>query len=287
MRNQPGDHHYVPVWLLRRFCDAKGRLWWRRRDWPSDTVHPQSVESVFYRNHLNTLQAPDGSKDLHVEEALAKLDREISEVNDRLVTQCRQGHPPDLDEESRAGLYSYMFVQFKRSPDDMWPGEKENHDAYVAEVLQSSQEVDQVLKTKGLCLMSVPRNSALVVGSQVMLGAGAGRAGRLVDADHALAFPFASDVLLVLGNGSSRREHTVLSEDEVVSANRATAGYCQEIAGPDPANPLHPVPGRLHESTGSARAGRPWQYSGPRRATIHPCQRLGVAPVNRLASTGH
>ena len=141
---------------------------------------------------------------------------------------------PDLEEESRAGPYSYMFMQFKRSPDDMWPREKENHDAYVAEVLQSSQEVDRVLKTKGLCLVSVPRNSALVVGSQVVLRAGAGRAGRLEDADHALAFPLASDVLLVLGHGSSRREHAVLSADEVDSANLATAGYCQEIAGPDP-----------------------------------------------------
>ena len=61
--SQPISHHYVPKWLLKRFCDEKGNLWWRRRDWPPAKVHPQSLTSVLYRNHLNTLYAAVGSKD--------------------------------------------------------------------------------------------------------------------------------------------------------------------------------------------------------------------------------
>lgn len=230
--SQPISHHYVPRWLLKRFCDEKGRLWWRRRGWPPEKVHPQLPESVFYENHLNTLYAADGSKDPQVEMALANLDGELCAITDTLVKQGRWGHPPDLDEVSLAKLYSYMFVQFKRSPDlhgeEKWP-----HNARVTALLQLNEEVDQVLSTKGLSLMCAPPDSALVVGSQVVLRASPGQAGRLEDEDQGLAFPLASDVMLCLVHGASRREHDVLSADEVVSVNRATAAYCRDVAGPD------------------------------------------------------
>ena len=230
--NQPVSHHYVPKWLLKRFCDEQGKLWWRLREWPPEKVHPRSLESVFFRNHLNTLYADDGTKDPRVETALAKLDRELSDLTDRLVRQGRRGDRPDLEEQSRDKLYSYMFVQYKRSPDlhaeEYWP-----HNARVAALLEPSEEVSRVLSTKGLCLMSAPPGSALVVGSQVVLRASPGQAGRLEDAAQGLAFPLAFDVLLCLVHGSSRREHGVLSTDEVVSINRRTAAYYQEIAGPD------------------------------------------------------
>ena len=230
--NQPISHHYVPKWLLKRFCDEKGKLWWRRHDWPPEKVHPQSLTSVFYQNHRNTFYAADDAKDSGVETALAKLDGELSDITDSLVKQARRGNPPALDEESRAKLYLYIFVQYKRSPDlrgeENWP-----HNARVAALLQPSKEVSQVLSTKGMCLMSAPRGSALVVGSQVVLRTSPGQAGRLEDADQGLTFFLASDVLLGFVHGSSRREHYVLLADEVVSVNRATAAYCQEIAGPD------------------------------------------------------
>ena len=230
--NQPVSHHYVPKWLLKRFCDENGKLCWRLREWPPEKVHPQSLDSVFFRNHLNTLYADDGTKDPRVETAVAKLDRELADITDRLVRQGRRGDRPDLEEESRDKLYSYMFVQYKRSPDlhaeEHWP-----HNARVAALLEPSEDVSRVLSTKGLCLMSAPPGSALVVGSQVVLRASAGQAGRLEDAAQGLAFPLAFDVLLCLVHGSSRRVHGVLSADEVVSINRRTAAYCQEIAGPD------------------------------------------------------
>ena len=157
---------------------------------------------------------------------------DLDHTNPREVA-VRVAHLPDLDEESRDKLYSYMFVQYKRSPnlhaEERWP-----HNARVAALLQPSQEVSQVLSTKGLYLMSAPLGSALVVGSQVILRASAGQAGRLEDAHQSLAFPLASDVLLCLVHSSSRRESCVLSTDEVVSINRGTAAYCQEIGGPDP-----------------------------------------------------
>ena len=223
--NQPVSHHYVPKWLLKRFCEEKGKLWWRRRDWQPEKVHPQSLDSVFFRNHLNTLFADDGTRDPRVETALAKLDRELCDLTDRLVEQGRRGDRPDLEEESRDKLYSYMFVQYKRSPDlhaeERWP-----HNARVAALLEPSEEVSRVLSTKGLSLMSATPGSVLVVGSQVVLRAGAGPAGRLEDEGQGLALPLASDVLLCLVHGSSRREHGVLSTDEVASINRRTAAYC-------------------------------------------------------------
>lgn len=226
----PTAHHYVPVWLLNRFCDEQGVIWWRRHDWPLGKVRPSSPEAIFKQNHLNTRYAANGARDYQVEAALVDLDGEIAGITARLVDQCRHGHSPHLDEASRASLYRYMFIQFKRSP-EMWAGSGTSHNARVDAVLQPHFEVSRVLKTKGLCLVSVPRGSALVVGSKVVLRASAGRAGRLEDSDHGLAIPLASDVLLVLIHGSSRREYDLLSEADVDSINHSIAQHCEAIAG--------------------------------------------------------
>ena len=134
--------------------------------------------------------------------------------------------------ESRAFLYWYMFVQLKRSP-DLWKGGGECHNARVSTVLQSDPEVSRTLDAKGLCLFSAPDDSPLIVGSQVVLRAGVGRLSCLEDPDQGLAFPLAKDVLLGFIHGSARREHEVLSASEVDSVNRATAGHCGQIGGPN------------------------------------------------------
>ena len=162
----PKAHHYVPVWLLERFCDAQGLLWWRRRDWPADKILRSSPKSVFYENDLNTRFAGDGSRDVQLENALVDLDGKISSVTERLTKQCRQGLPPDLDEGRLAFLYSYTFVQYKRPP-ELWEGSGGSHNERVDAILEPSPEVSRVLETKGLCLWSVPPDSALLVGSQV------------------------------------------------------------------------------------------------------------------------
>ena len=217
---------------MGRFCDAHGLLWWRRRDWPAGKIRQSSPRSVFYENDLNTRYAADGSRDVQLEHDLADFDGKISSITDRLTEQCRRGLPPDLDEERLAFLYSYTFVQYKRPP-ELWEGSGGSRNARVDAILEPSPEVSRVLETKGLCLWSVPRDSALLVGSQVVLRAGSGSPGRLEEPDHGLTFPLASDVLLGFVHGSSRREHGALSASEVHSVNRATASHCMAVAGPD------------------------------------------------------
>ena len=107
-------HHYTPVWLLKRFCGEGGLLWWRRQNWSLEKAERSSPKGQFFENDLNTRFLADGSKDLQVENELACVDGKIAGITKRLVEQCRQGHPPDLCEESRALLYWYMFVQFNR-----------------------------------------------------------------------------------------------------------------------------------------------------------------------------
>ena len=133
---------------------------------------------------------------------------------------------------SRAFLYWYIFVQYMRPP-EMWEESGVPRDARVDAVLQSSPEVSRILDAKGLCLFSTPDYSSLVVGSQVILRASAGRAGSLEEPDQGLTFPLANDVFLGFVHGSSRRDHEVLSASDVDSVNRATADHCREIAGPN------------------------------------------------------
>ena len=231
-QKQSKARHYVPVWLLKRFCDEHERLWWRRSDWPREKVLPGSPSAVFHENNLNTRYAADGSRDVHVENDLAALDGRIAEITACLVEQCRQGRSPDLDKQGMAFLRRFMFVQFKRPP-ELWEGSGDTHNERVEAVLKPSMEVSQVLKTKGICLWSVPSGSALLIGSQVVLRAGSGRPGRLEEPDHGLAFPLASDVLLGFFHGACRRDYDVLSASEVDAINRATAHHCIAVAGPD------------------------------------------------------
>ena len=225
-------HHYTPVWLLKRFCGEGGLLWWRRQNWSLEKAERSSPKGQFFENDLNTRFLADGSKDLQVENELACVDGKIAGITKRLVEQCRQGHPPDLCEESWALLYWYMFVQFKRSP-DLWKGSGADDTERVSTVLESSPEVSRTLDTKGLCLFSAPDDSPLSVGSQVVLRAGVERHSCLEDPDQGIAFPLAKDVLLGFVHGSSRREHEVLSASEVASVNRGTAGCCGQIGGPN------------------------------------------------------
>ena len=225
-------HHYTPVWLSERFCDAEGLLWWRRRDWPASKLNHNIPKNVFVKNNLNTRYAADGSRDVQVEKELAKIDGRIAGIIYRLVKQARQGWAPDIDEESRLFLYYYVFVQFKRPP-EIWKGGDAERNERVDAILPSDPDVSRVLDTKGLCLFSVPAGVELVVGSRVVIPAGAEHSeGCLEDPDRGLAFPLAADVLLGFVHGAARREHTVLTVEEVGHINQATAEHCEAIAAP-------------------------------------------------------
>ena len=188
-------------------------------------------KNVFVRNNLNTRYAADGSKDVQVEKELAKIDGRIAEITDRLVEQARQGLIPDIDEKSRRFLYYYVFVQLKR-PLEVWRDSDAKSNERVDAILLSDPEVSRVLDAKGLCLFSVPDGATLVVGSQVVLPAGAKHSeGRLEDPDRGLTFPLAADVLLGLIHGAIRREYAMLTIEEVSHINRATARHCEAIAG--------------------------------------------------------
>ena len=231
-QNQPTAHHYTPVWLSKRFCDAKGLLWWRRREWPAGKLNYNIPKNVFVKNNLNTRYGIDGSRDVQVEKELCKIDGRIAGITFRLVKQARQGWTPDIDEESRLFLYYYMFVQFKRPP-EIWKGADAESNERVDAILLSDPDVSRALDTKGLYLFSVPAGAELVVGSQVVIPAGVRYLhGNLEDPDRGLAFPLGTDVLLGFVHGATRREHTVLTVEETSHINQATAGHCEAIAGP-------------------------------------------------------
>ena len=231
-QKEPRAHHYTPVWLSERFCDAEGLLWWRRRDWPEGKLNHNIPKNVFVKNNLNTRYTADGSRDVQIEKELAKIDGRIAGMTYCLVKQARQRRAPAIAEESLQFLYYYVFVQFKRPP-EFWKGGDAKPNERVDAILLSDSDVSRVLDTKGMCLFSVPAGAELVVGSRVVIPAGAEHSqGRLEDPDRGLAFPLAADVLLGFVHGATRREHTVLTAEEVGHINHATAAHCEAIAAP-------------------------------------------------------
>ncbi len=188
-------------WLARRFAGDDGTLWWRKRDWPVDTVR-QSLPETLVSLHGNGSADPIGT------------------ITARLGDQARTGRPPAIDEDSRALLCAWMVAQHRRTAFEP--------DAPGAPVAA------RLLEATGLCLFTL-RHPGLLLGHPSVLAAGAPRTGTRPGAvNSGLVCPIAPDVLLWLVLGPERRELAALDEDAVFAVNLAIARDSAMVAARDP-----------------------------------------------------
>ena len=261
--SNPRRHHFVPAWLLRRFADKDGFIWWWSKELDARNVLRQKPEEVFCRRDLNTRVLDDGALDQSVEIGLGVLDNEIKDITQKLLEQGRASKPPTLTLIEKGILDRFLSVQFKRSPewrtsemeqevfremtgnempDDMptrigartcpsVASDARNalQNDYVESLLFDDPYVANVLSEKGLLILRVPHGEALVVGTSVVVSAGTG-AGSLCESYRGLALPLASDILLYVGKSKEVREVLDLSVEEVNMVNRQIAIHCYGIA---------------------------------------------------------
>ena len=264
--SNPRQHHTVSAWLLRRFTDDDGYLWWWTKDLEAGDVQRQKPDRVFRRRDLNARVLKDGSLDQSVERKLGILDDKIDHITQMLVEQGRAGKPPELTVFEKGMLDKFLFVQYKRNqelrtpkmesevyqettgeelPGDVPPridtsvGTSASSDArtilqneYADSLLLDDPQVANILGEKGLVICRVPCGEALVVGTAAVVHAGTGTgAGRLHESHRGLAFPLASDILLYVGKSRDVREVHDLITKKVNEINMRIAGHCHGITG--------------------------------------------------------
>ena len=65
--NIPKDHHYIPRMLLKRFTDKEGNLYAYDKRHADKGVRKKGPKNLFFKRHLYTQVAGDGTRDVSVE----------------------------------------------------------------------------------------------------------------------------------------------------------------------------------------------------------------------------
>lgn len=118
--NAPKLHHYVPQFHLRRFADAKGRLWaWDKQADRIFRTSPGGIaaETQFYR--LTQYQA-DGHDPLVMERQLSEMEGGASPITDQWLAWLDQMKPLDklpIPRINRWIVARFLAVQILRTLD--------------------------------------------------------------------------------------------------------------------------------------------------------------------------
>ncbi len=118
--NAPKLHHYVPQFHLRRFADARGRLWvWdKTSDRMFDTMPGRiAAETQFYRL---TQYETEGQDPLATEKQLSVIEGEVAKITDQWLEWLPNMAPLDvvpIPRLNRGIVAQFLAIQFLRTLD--------------------------------------------------------------------------------------------------------------------------------------------------------------------------
>jgi hypothetical protein len=117
---QPRRHHYVPQFYLRRFSDARGRLWvW---DKTTDRVFQSTTTAIATKTDFYRLREFEqmGHDPYILEKQLANMEGRAAAVTDQWLSWLRSiepGRKIPIPKVNRYVIARFMAVQFLRTAD--------------------------------------------------------------------------------------------------------------------------------------------------------------------------
>jgi hypothetical protein len=114
---QPKRHHTVPQFMLREIAAEDGTLFAYDRRTPDRGVFSERFQKLFVEKHFYSYELEDGRKDPRPEQFLSELESNAAPVFKRVIHAARQGRLEDLSRQDRGAMTSFMYFQWKRSPD--------------------------------------------------------------------------------------------------------------------------------------------------------------------------
>ena len=250
----PKRHHYVPCMLSSRFANQSGKLFFFDKDRADRGVQVTTPKNLLLENHLYTTVDSSGNKNVEVEELLAKLEGQVSEVIDKIVDAARQQKTPDLTHAEKEAWCQYFYLQWRRVPEvrdqvlsKVVPEElkmqlskyfgsieevnRNIKNVWVESLPNSSKNVLSVLLNKGLGVVVVQNlEHSFIVGSHPMVKFSHPGRAHLSDPSVEYWLPLASDVAVSPSGG--RTDRLVVVDQSVVQAiNRYISKQSTVIAG--------------------------------------------------------
>ncbi|MCH7776908.1 MAG: DUF4238 domain-containing protein [Gemmatimonadetes bacterium] len=251
----PKRHHYVPQMLLRRFTNARGKLYFFDKRVPEKGVLTSTPKNLFLEKHLYTRYDERGTKDVTLERDFAALEGKANQVIEKIVTAARKGLTPSLTADEKATWDQFFYYQWKRAPDlhektsvfgdfenviqealaefettirpltdeerqsmqdrDVLARIKQN--AKVDAVADPGQEVQDVLGQKGLGVVIIPKpNKSFVIGSLPIVKLTQPGRTHLADPSVEAWLPIASDVAVTPALSRNREKLVPINEDRHV-----------------------------------------------------------------------
>ena len=130
--SEPKRHHYIPELILKRFTDAKGHLHCCRRNDAKPEYFQTSPKNACVKTHLYTKVDASGSHDASVEKHLSRIESDVANVIEKIVSCALDLKNPKLSADERTKLARFRIHQLRRVPrnrqlvggsKDGWPEE--------------------------------------------------------------------------------------------------------------------------------------------------------------------
>ncbi len=134
--SEPKKQHYVPQMLLKRFTDENGKLYHYVKHPDVQEVLYKYPNNVFFEKHYYAFYDDDNNKDNSLEKKFAKLEGEVDQILEKIVTLVRSGKKPGLSSDEKQLLDQFTYYQWKRTPDAKHLGNKTNIDEALEYSLQ-------------------------------------------------------------------------------------------------------------------------------------------------------
>ncbi len=250
----PKRHHYIPRMISRRFANPEGKLYFFDKRRADRGVQVTTPKNLLVKNHLYTTVDSSGNKNVKVEEFLAELEGQVSEVIDKIVDAARQQKTPDLTHAEKVAWCQYFYLQWRRVPEvrdqvlsKIVPEElkmqlskyfgsieevnRNIKNVWVESLPNTSKDVLSVLLNKGLGVVVVQNlELSFIVGSHPMVIFSLPGRAHLSDPSVEYWLPLASDVAVSPSGG--RTDRLVVVDDGVVQTiNRYISKQSNVIAG--------------------------------------------------------
>ena len=164
--NIPRRQHYIPVMLLKNFCDPKGRLWVAR----DRRVFQSKPEDVFAeRNLYATYDLSDVPSGQDYEEAfnsrkrgyekeriLSGIESDAAPAVEQIINQARRGEWPRLTPALRSAWKKFVVASIRRTPEsqERESSEKKISDSLYAGARSLAAKDNRTLPDKALLAQS-------------------------------------------------------------------------------------------------------------------------------------
>lgn len=137
MPGAPKHHHFVPVFLIRRFVDANDLVWLYDKEALHKGFVARNPKKVLYEDHLYTTTDNRGVRDVRMEGVYSRMEHDAALIISKIIREIRADRLPNLESAEKIVWDIFLYEQFRRVPDfrTTLDSDEEVMDAAIADAI--------------------------------------------------------------------------------------------------------------------------------------------------------